>query len=79
MEISLADRLEYGNLTIRETCLLADTCRSKFYEDLKERRVAIRKLGAKSVVPGPIAKRYIAGQPIDDLLGPPLATPKAAA
>ncbi len=79
MEISLADRLEYGNLTIRETCALADASRSKFYEDLKERRVAIRKLGNKSVVPGPIAKRYIAGLPIDDLLDTWTATPKAAA
>jgi hypothetical protein len=79
MDISLADRLEHGNLTIREACLLADASRSKFYEDLKEGRVAIRKLGAKSVVAGPIAKRYIAGQPIDDLLDSPPATPKAAA
>lgn len=79
MEISLADRLEHGNLTIRETCALADASRSKFYEDLKARRVAIRKLGNKSVVPGPIAKRYIAGLPIGDLLDTPPATPKAAA
>ncbi len=57
--ITLEDRLKHGNLTILETCKLANRSHSGFYQDLKRGLVSIRKLGRKSVVPGPVAKRYI--------------------
>ena len=63
-EISLADRLEYGNLTVLETRCLKNRSHSGFYEDLKRGLVAIEKTGRKSVVRGPIARAYIEGRPI---------------
>ena len=47
-EISLADRLAFGNLTVEETRTLKSRSHSGFYEDLKEGIVAIRKIGRKT-------------------------------
>jgi hypothetical protein len=58
--VTIQDRLEVGNLTIDEVCKLKKRSRSGFYADLKAGLVEIRKQGRLSVVPGPIAKRYIA-------------------
>jgi hypothetical protein len=41
---------------------LKNRSHSGFYEDLKNGLVAIRKIGRKTVVPGPIARAYIAGR-----------------
>lgn len=59
--ITIHDRLESGNLSVHEVCALADRSRTGFYADVKAGLVSIRKVGRRSVVPGPIAKRYIAG------------------
>jgi hypothetical protein len=66
-EISLADRLTFGNLTVEETRTLKSRSHSGFYEDLKEGLVAIRKIGRKTVVPGPVARAYIEGRPIAEV------------
>jgi hypothetical protein len=63
--VTVQDRLEAGNLSIKEVCALANRGKTGFYADLKAGLVAIRKIGRKSVVPGHIARRYIAGEPIE--------------
>lgn len=60
--LTIQDRLEVGNLTVDEVCALKKRSRSGFYEDVKAGLVEIRKQGRSSVVPGPIARRYISGQ-----------------
>ena len=61
--LTLADRLEFGNLTINEVCALKNRSRSGFYEDVKKGLVSIEKVGdRKSVVRGPVARRYIEGR-----------------
>jgi hypothetical protein len=60
--ITIQDRLEFGNLTIDEVCALKKRSRSGFYADRKAGLVEIRKQGRLSVVPGPIARRYIAAE-----------------
>jgi hypothetical protein len=62
--VTIQDRLEAGNLTIDEVCALANRSRTGFYSDLKAGLVTIRKIGRKSVVPGHIARRYIAGESV---------------
>ena len=59
--VTIQDRLENGNLTIDEVCALAKRSKTGFYADLKAGLVTIRKVGRKSIVSGPVAKRYIAG------------------
>ncbi|MFY9657071.1 MAG: hypothetical protein WAK01_10855 [Methylocystis sp.] len=59
-------RLNAGNLTIEEVCALASRSKTGFYADLKAGLVAVRKIGRKSVVPGEIAKAYIAGRPLPE-------------
>ena len=66
-EISLADRLAFGNLTVGETRTLKNRSHSGFYADLKRGLVAVRKIGRKTVVPGPIAKAYIDGRPLPEV------------
>jgi hypothetical protein len=63
--VTIQDRLEAGNLTVDEVCALKPRSRTGFYEDLKAGLVRIDKIGRKSIVRGPIAKRYIAGEPIE--------------
>jgi hypothetical protein len=60
--VTIQDRLESGNLTVAEVCALKSRSRTGFYADLKAGLVEIRKCGRKSVVPGPVAKRYIWGE-----------------
>jgi hypothetical protein len=61
--LTLADRLEFGNLTVNEVCALKSRSRSGFYEDVKKGLVSIEKVGdRKSVVRGPVARRYIEGR-----------------
>jgi hypothetical protein len=57
-------RLAAGNLTIDEVCALANRGKTGFYADLKAGLVTVRKIGRKSVVPGPVARRYIAGESV---------------
>jgi hypothetical protein len=66
--VSLADRLAHGNLTVEETRLLKNRSHSGFYEDVKQGRVAIEKHGRKSTIRGPIAKAYIEGRPISEVV-----------
>jgi len=66
-DISLADRLEHGNLTVEETRRLKNRSHSGFYEDVKRGLVAIEKIGRKSLVRGPIAQAYIRGRPISEV------------
>ena len=51
--VTMEDRLANGNLTVAEVC---------FYEDVKAGLVTTRKAGRKTLIPGPVAKRYIAGE-----------------
>ena len=54
-----------GNLPINEVCALKNRSHSGFYEDLKKGLVAIEKIGdRKSIVRGPVARRYIEGRPL---------------
>jgi hypothetical protein len=62
--VTILERLEAGNLTIPEVCALANRGKTGFYDDLNAGLVSIRKIGRKSVVPGRVAKRYIAGEPL---------------
>jgi len=64
LSIPVEVRLAVGNLTIDEVCALATRSRTGFYEDLAAGLVAVRKIGRKSVVPGPIARAYIEGKPL---------------
>lgn len=64
LSIPVEVRLKAGNLTIEEVCALAMRSKTGFYEDLKAGLVAVRKIGRKSVVPGPVARAYINGSPL---------------
>jgi hypothetical protein len=59
---SLEDRLNHGNLTVKEVRRLKNRSHSGFYEDVKAGLVKIEKIGRKSIVRGPIARAYINGQ-----------------
>jgi hypothetical protein len=63
--ITIQDRLEFGNLTVDEVCELKRRSRTGFYADRKAGLVKIDKIGSKSIVRGPIAKRYIAGEAVE--------------
>jgi hypothetical protein len=64
--VTLHDRLAAGNLTVDEVCMLKRRSKSGFYSDLKSGLVTIRKIGRKSVVPGPVAVKYIIGEPLTE-------------
>jgi hypothetical protein len=60
VSVTLWDRLEYGKLSVDETCALSNCSRSQFYRDVRAGRVAVVKTGKKTNVLGPEAKRYAA-------------------
>ncbi len=61
---SLDDRFEHGALTILEVCALAKVGRTKIYADIAKGKLTVRKIGRKSIVPGPSARAYIQGEPV---------------
>src|SRR5271166_6618124 len=66
--ISIGDRLEHGVLTVMEVCQLASRSRAGFYADVKKGLVEVRKIGRKTVIPGPVARgTYNARRASDDL------------
>jgi hypothetical protein len=68
VHVTLADRLQFGNLTVNEVCALKNRSRSGFYEDVKKGLVSIEKIGdRKSIVRGPVARCYIEGHPITEV------------
>lgn len=60
---TLAERFEFGNFTIAEVRSLKHRSHTGFYADLKKGLVSIEKLGTRSIIRGPVARRYIAGEP----------------
>jgi hypothetical protein len=62
---TIAD-FEHGNFTIPEIRELKRRSHTGFYQDVKHGLVSIEKIGAKSIIRGPVAKRYIEGRPLDD-------------
>jgi hypothetical protein len=63
--LSIHERFEAGgNFLVDEVCQLNKRGKTGFYEDLKAGLVTIQKIGRKTVITGPVAKSYIAGQPI---------------
>lgn len=61
--VSLEDRLAFGNIPVDEVRVLkGNISKTKFYQDVRAGLVTIRKIGTKSVVPGPVAKAYITGE-----------------
>ena len=62
-KFSLEDRFQHGNFEVNEICELKPCSRSKLYQDRKAGLVEFLKVGSKSVVRGPIAKKYISGDP----------------
>jgi hypothetical protein len=62
-KISIHDRFEVGNFDVDEVCALKKRSRSGFYADLKAGLVQVKKQGRRTIVPGPIARRYIVGEP----------------
>ena len=64
---SLEEIFRFGNLTVAETRALKNRSHSGFYEDVKRGLVKIEKIGAKSIVRGPVAKAYIEGRPISEV------------
>lgn len=71
--LTLTDRLSHGNLTIAELSALSKRGRSSIYNDLAAGKLAIIKIGNRTLIPGPIAARYIGGKPIDDLVATEVA------
>jgi hypothetical protein len=63
-KFSLEDRLQYGNLEVNEVCELKPCSRSKIYQDRKAGLVEFLKAGSRTLVRGPVAKKYISGEPI---------------
>ncbi len=60
--VTLQDRLEHGNLTVAELLALAHRSKTAFYADVKAGVVKTRKRGRRTEIPGPSARRYIAGE-----------------
>jgi hypothetical protein len=63
---TLEERFEFGNFTIPEVRALKHRSHTGFYQDVHRGLVSIEKIGAKSVIRGPVAKRYIEGHPLDE-------------
>ena len=60
--ITLADRLDYGFLTIDELCALKLCGKTQVYADIKAGALKVEKHGRSTRVAGPNAKAYQPGQ-----------------
>ena len=58
---SLDDRLRHGWLSVAEICQLKGISRSTLYADARAGRITFEKHGRRSLVRGPVAAAYLAG------------------
>lgn len=57
---------DYGNrgaLSVDDFCAWASIGRSKFYQEVKNKKISIRKIGRKSVITMADAKAWLASLP----------------
>jgi len=59
--ITIADRLEFGYITIDELCALKKCGRTMVYADIKAGVLQVDKHGRSTRVAGPVAKAYVPG------------------
>lgn len=59
--VSLADRLENGFITIDELCALKMCGRTQLYADIKAGALQVVKHGRSTRIAGPVAKAYTPG------------------
>lgn len=59
--ITLADRLAHGFVTIDELCALKMCGRTQVYEDIKAGALQVVKHGRSTRIAGPLAKAYVPG------------------
>ena len=62
---TLEDRFRYGCFSVAELLELKSRSNSGFYQDVKDGLVLIEKRGRKTIVRGPVARRYLLDLPID--------------
>jgi hypothetical protein len=62
---TLDERFQYGSFTVAELRELKNRSNTGFYEDVKSGLVLIEKRGRKTIIHGPIARKYLLSQPID--------------
>lgn len=60
--ITLADRLNHGEITLAELSALKSVGLTKIYADIREGRLPIKKRGRATRVLGPHARAYIPGE-----------------
>jgi hypothetical protein len=71
-EIRISEKLEFGEVTIRELMTLKSVGRTRIYEDIKAGRLPILKRGRATRIAGHIARAYA---PTIGVVGhPPLAS-----
>jgi hypothetical protein len=68
MKLTLEDRLTHGRFSMGEGEQLSGHCRAKLYADVWDKKLGYLKSGRSSYIPGPILRRYLQGQRIDDLI-----------
>ncbi|WP_416356331.1 DNA-binding protein [Aureimonas phyllosphaerae] len=56
-----------GALSVDEFCAWAGISRSRFYREVNDGRIVIRKIGRKSVVTTPDAQAWLAALPVANL------------
>ena len=61
-QFSLSERLQHGWLSVEEILALKGVSRSTFYKDAREGRVTFEKHGRRSLLRGPVAAAYLAGE-----------------
>lgn len=59
--VTLADRLEHGFVTVEELCALKACGRTQVYEDIKAGALPVAKHGRSTRIAGPDAKAYAPG------------------
>jgi hypothetical protein len=59
--ISVADRFEFGEFTVKEACALKATGPTRLYADIAAGRLPVEKRGRSTRIRGPILKRYVPG------------------
>ena len=59
---SLSERFEHGNFTLAEIKELKPTSHSAIYEHIAKGILETFKAGRRTLVRGPVARRYIGGE-----------------
>lgn len=63
--VSIADKLQFGKISIDQFCALSGEGKTRVYDKIKRGEIPIEKHGSRSLIDGPVALALLRGASLE--------------